>query len=100
MSDASERPVRWTDLANPTTFLTLSGRALPWMAAASAAILLVGLYLSFAAPDKFTLLSGGDSLSDYQFNKHVIHHLHCATCGVESFARGRRPAGGNLFIQP
>ena len=53
MSDASERPVRWTDLANPTTFLTLSGRALPWMAAASAAILLVGLYLSFAAPEDY-----------------------------------------------
>ena len=53
MSDASERPVRWTDLANPTTFLALSGRALPWMATASAAILLAGLYLSFAAPEDY-----------------------------------------------
>ena len=55
-----------------------------------------GLLLSFAAPDKFKLVSGGDTLSDYQFNKHVIHHLHCAKCGVESFARGKKPDGQEM----
>ena len=56
-----------------------------------------GLLLSFAAPDQFKLVSGGDSLCDYQFNKHVIHHLYCATCGVESFARGKKPDGQEMI---
>ena len=34
-------------LANPTRFLALSGRILPWLAALSAVALLIGLYLSF-----------------------------------------------------
>ena len=40
-------------LANPTQFMDLSGRALPWLAGAAAAIILYGLYLSFfvAPPD-------------------------------------------------
>ena len=33
--------------------------------------------------------SGLDDLVDYRFNKHVIHHVFCRTCGVESFARGK-----------
>lgn len=52
-----------------------------------------GHLLSFTTPDKFKLLSGGDNLVDYQFNKHVIHHLFCNKCGVQSFARGTRPDG-------
>ena len=42
-----------SQLANPTRFLELSARMLPWLVAASAAILAVGLYLSFfvAPPD-------------------------------------------------
>jgi hypothetical protein len=32
-------------------------------------------------------------LKDYLFNKHVIHHLFCSTCGIESFARGTAPDG-------
>ncbi len=53
MSDTSERPGRWADLANPTRFLALAGRCLPWMAAATAVLLAVGLYLSFTAPEDF-----------------------------------------------
>ncbi|MHC5655597.1 heme ABC transporter permease [Stappia sp. ICDLI1TA098] len=42
------------DLANPTRFLTLSGRVLPWLSAFCAIAFAVGLYLTFAvAPDDY-----------------------------------------------
>lgn len=52
-----------------------------------------GTILAFVPASKFKLLSGEDALTDYQFNKHVIHHLFCSTCGVTSFARGQMPDG-------
>ncbi len=56
-----------------------------------------GLLLVFAAPDQFRLLSGGDHLTDYRFNKKVIHHLFCRDCGIESFARGTGPDGREMI---
>ena len=50
MSDTSERPATWTDFANPTFFVGLADRLVPWLAAVAAVILAVGLYMSFAAP--------------------------------------------------
>jgi hypothetical protein len=47
-----------------------------------------GTMLAFVPIDKFTLEQGSDALTDYQFNKHVIHHLFCKVCGIKSFARG------------
>ena len=44
--------------------------------------------LSFVPAESFNLLSGEDKLTDYQFNKKVIHHLFCNICGVQSFSRG------------
>jgi heme exporter protein C len=41
------------DLANPSRFLTLAGRLLPWLAAITVALLAVGLYLSATAPDDY-----------------------------------------------
>ena len=52
-----------------------------------------GLWLTFASPDQFNLISGQDALADYLFNKKVIHHLFCSNCGVESFAQGQKPDG-------
>jgi hypothetical protein len=57
-----------------------------------------GLLLAFAPADQFTLHAGQDRMTDYQFNKKMIHHLFCPTCGVESFARGTTPDGGQMMV--
>jgi len=44
-----------------------------------------GYFLTFVPRSQFTLLSGEDAQTDYQFNKKVVHHLFCSTCGVSSF---------------
>ena len=52
-----------------------------------------GALLAFVPATAFALKTDESELSDYQFNKHVIHHLFCKTCGVSSFARGIGPDG-------
>lgn len=55
-----------------------------------------GSMLAFIPESAFTLETSPDALVDYQFNKHVIHHLFCRNCGIKSFARGARPDGSAM----
>jgi hypothetical protein len=55
-----------------------------------------GSLLTFIPAEQFELLSGEADLAEYKFNKHVISHLFCKTCGIHSFARGQRPDGTKM----
>jgi len=55
-----------------------------------------GLFLAFTTPDQFSLTAGQGELRDYQFDKRVMHHLFCAACGIQSFARGTAPDGKEM----
>jgi hypothetical protein len=52
-----------------------------------------GSMLQFVPADKFTLEKGEDQLTNYQFNKQVIHHVFCKRCGIKPFARGKNQKG-------
>ena len=41
-----------------------------------------GALMGFAEPEDFTLLSGEDSLTLYQFNTNVAKHYFCKNCGI------------------
>ena len=56
----------------------------------------LGSMYAFMAEAQFKLISGESAMTEYQFNKHVIHYLFCSTCGIQSFARGRGGDGANV----
>ena len=55
-----------------------------------------GLHFSFLPPKNFQLRAGEDNLREYLFNKHAIRHQSCSDCGVEVFARGKKPDGSDV----
>jgi hypothetical protein len=55
-----------------------------------------GALLAFVPAAQFKLRKGEDAQGDYQFNKHVIHHLFCKTCGIRSFSKGIGPGGAEM----
>ena len=65
MSETSLAISKFSDLANPTRFLTLAARILPWLTGITALCFILGLYLSFS--------TGGD----YQQGETVrIMYIH------------------------
>jgi len=56
-----------------------------------------GMLLTFVARDKVTV-SGEEALGEYRFNKRVIAHRFCRTCGVQPFAEGPGPDGPGAMI--
>ncbi|MDM9649656.1 heme ABC transporter permease [Rhizobium sp. S163] len=65
MTENSLAITKFSDLANPTRFLALANRLIPWMAGFTALCFIVGLYLSFTTE------------SDYQQGETVrIMYIH------------------------
>src|SRR6185437_1015772 len=54
----------------------------------------LGSLLAFAPENRFKLLSGERDLTKFEFNKHMIEHQFCSTCGIQSFAMGLNPKTG------
>lgn len=55
-----------------------------------------GSLLWFIPRDKLRLLTPEENMSTYTFNKHVIKHRFCPTCGIHPFGEGVDPAGKRM----
>jgi hypothetical protein len=55
-----------------------------------------GALMTFVTADRFALRAGSDDLTDYQFNKKVLHHPFCKYCGVGAFSQGKSPDGRDM----
>ena len=56
-----------------------------------------GSLLSFAPRSNLTLLTPDSELATYTFNKHVIKHRFCKTCGILPFGEST-DAKGNAGV--
>ena len=54
-----------------------------------------GFLLTFVPAEQFTLDQGADQIETYDFNRHMIHHKFCRTCGTQAFAEGE--SGGSAI---
>lgn len=57
-----------------------------------------GFVLAFVPRDKFTLTRGDGAYTTYHFNRAMIDHTFCKTCGTEAFAFGKSPGGGEMAM--
>ena len=55
-----------------------------------------GSLLWFAPRAAFRLLSPENAAATYTFNKHVIKHRFCPTCGIHPFGEGVDPKGNEV----
>jgi hypothetical protein len=52
-----------------------------------------GSLLWFVPRDKLRLRTPEEAASTYLFNKHVIRHRFCPTCGIHPYGEGTDPQG-------
>ncbi len=52
-----------------------------------------GYLLVFLPRENFVLKTPAGAMSTYRFNRHVIDHHFCPTCGCAPFASGTDPQG-------
>jgi len=55
-----------------------------------------GILMWFVPRTAMKLLTPRDKMSTYTFNKHVIKHHFCPTCGIHPFGEGVSPSGGEM----
>ncbi|MCA9514502.1 MAG: GFA family protein [Myxococcales bacterium] len=55
-----------------------------------------GSLLWFVPFERFHLKQGAEALKSYKFNKNVIDHQFCTTCGMHPFAEGVDPKGNKI----
>ncbi|HEY4583870.1 MAG TPA: GFA family protein [Lysobacter sp.] len=55
-----------------------------------------GFLLWFVPRDALAISAGDERLTTYTFNRHVIQHRFCPTCGVQPFGLGRMPDGSEM----
>jgi len=55
-----------------------------------------GALLWFVPRGQFKLLTPESGAATYTFNKHVIKHRFCETCGIHPFAYGVDPKGNEM----
>jgi hypothetical protein len=55
-----------------------------------------GSLMWFVPLERLNLLTPDDNASTYTFNKHVIRHRFCATCGVHPYGEAPDPKGNAM----
>jgi hypothetical protein len=55
-----------------------------------------GSLLWFVPREQFRLLTPEESVGTYTFNKHVIKHRFCPTCGIHPYGEGVDPKGNRM----
>lgn len=56
-----------------------------------------GWLLTFVPASSFRLVSGEGEVTKYHFNKNLIDHIFCKTCGTASYGSGSDESG-NVMI--
>lgn len=55
-----------------------------------------GHVLHFISADAATIAADEGALADYTFNRHMIHHHFCASCGCSPFGVGSDGKGNEM----
>lgn len=56
-----------------------------------------GMVLAFGPRSALTITKGEDNLTTYHFNKKVIDHQFCKTCGIQPFGFGKGEDGSATY---